>query len=87
MFHRREAAKSYAIQILGEGQRDLFVVLKDANGLYWVFQDVQLSAVGEGSGTAKADGSKYSVTLMAESTEYALEASLATLQTFDSALF
>lgn len=87
MFHRREAAKSYAIQILGEGQRDLVCVVTDANGLYWVFDNIQLSAVGEGSGTAKADGSKYSVTLMGEATEYAWEASLATLQSFDSVIF
>lgn len=87
MFHRREAAKSYAIQILGEGQRDLFVVLKDANGLYWAFENMQLSAVSEGSGTAKADGSKYSVTFVGEAVEYAYEASLSTLQTFDSTLF
>lgn len=87
MFHRREASKSYAIQLLGEGQRDLFVIVKDANGLYFCFQNVQLSAVGEGSGTAKADASKYSITLLAEDTQYALEASLATLTTFDSVLF
>jgi hypothetical protein len=87
MFHRREAAKSYAIQLLGEGQRDLFAIVKDANGKYWAFQNMQLSAVGEGSGTAKADASKYSVTLLGENVEYAYEASLATLQTFDSTLF
>ena len=87
MFHRREAAKSYTIQILGEGQRDLFIVLKDANGLDWAFENMQLSSVSEGSGTAKADGSKYSVTFVGEAVEYAWEASLATLQTFDSTLF
>ena len=87
MFHRREAAKSYAIQILGEGQRDLTIVLKDANGLYWVFNDIQLSAVSEGSGTAKADGSKYSVTFVGEAVEFAWEASLAVLQSFDPVLF
>lgn len=87
MFHRREASKSYAIQLLGEGQRDLFIVLLDSNGLYWVFQNMQLSAVSEGSGTAKADGSKYSVVFTGEDTEYALESTLGVLQTFDSTLF
>ena len=87
MFHRREASKSNAIQILGEGQRDLFFVLKDANGLYWCGDNFQLSAVGEGSGTAKADGSKYSCTFVAENVEYLYEASLGILQTFDSTLF
>lgn len=66
MFHRREASKSKAIKILGEGQRDLAVIVKDANGKYWYFPMAQLTATGEGSGTAKADGSKYSVTFVAE---------------------
>jgi hypothetical protein len=73
MFHRREASKSKAIKILGEGQRDLAVVVGDANGRYWYFENAQLSAVAEGSGTAKADGSKYSVTLVAESEHLAYE--------------
>jgi hypothetical protein len=66
MFHRREASKSKAIKILGEGQRDLAVIIKDANGKYWYFPFAQLTATAEGSGTAKADGSKYSVTFVAE---------------------
>ena len=86
-FHRREASKSYAIQLLGEGQRDLTCIVKDGNGLYWIFDNMQLTAVGEGSGTAKADGSKYSLTLTGEATEYAWEVVLATLQTFDSSVF
>lgn len=64
--HRREASKSRQIKIMGEGQRDLAVIVKDANGKYWYFPYAQVSATGEGSGTAKADGSKYSVTLVAE---------------------
>jgi hypothetical protein len=64
--HRREAAKSRQIKIMGEGQRDLAVIVKDANEKYWYFPYAQVSATGEGSGTAKADGSKYSVTLVAE---------------------
>lgn len=64
--HRREAAKSRQIKIMGEGQRDLAVIVKDANGKYWYFPYAQVTAVGEGSGTAKADGSKYSVVLTAE---------------------
>ena len=66
MFHRREAAVSRSIKVLGEGQRDLAVIVKDANGKYWYFPYAQLSAVGEGSGTTKADGSKYSIALTAE---------------------
>ena len=73
IFHRREAAKSKAIKILGEGQRDLALVVGDANGKYWYFPKAQLTAVTEGSGTAKADGSKYSVTFVAENEQLAYE--------------
>jgi hypothetical protein len=73
IFHRREAAKSKAIKILGEGQRDLALVVGDANGKYWYFPKAQLTAVSEGSGTAKADGSKYSVTFVSEAEQLAYE--------------
>ena len=73
MFHRREAAKSRSIKILGEGQRDLAVIVLDANGKYWYFPTAQVTAVAEGSGTAKADGSKYSITMVAENETLAYE--------------
>jgi hypothetical protein len=73
MFHRREAAKSKAIKILGEGQRDLAIVVGDANGKFWYFPNAQLSAVTEGSGQAKADGSKYAVSFVAENEFLAYE--------------
>lgn len=66
IFTRREAAKSAKIKILGEGQRYLGALIQDSNNLYWLCENLQLSATGEGSGVAKADGSKYSVTLIAE---------------------
>jgi len=81
MFHRREASKSKAIKILGEGQRDLALVVGDANGKFWYFENAQLSAVAEGSGTAKADGSKYSVTFVAESEHLAYEVDSALIPT------
>ena len=73
MFSRRDKEKSEAINVLGSGQQFLAVFIQDANDKYWYFEDVQLSAVGEGSGTARADGSKYSVTLLAESDHLAYE--------------
>jgi hypothetical protein len=73
MFHRREGSKSRAIKILGEGQRDLAVIVLDGNGKYWYFEKVQVTAFGEGSGTAKADGSKYSLVLTAEAENLAFE--------------
>ena len=66
MFSRRDKDKSEAINVLGAGQQFLSAIIQDANDKYWYFEDLQLSAVGEGSGTARADGSKYSVTLLAE---------------------
>jgi len=66
MVHRRSALSSKNIALLFEGQRDLAVVGKDGNDKYWYFKNARVSAVGEGSGTAKTDGSKYSVTLVAD---------------------
>lgn len=77
IFHRREAAKSKSIKILGEGQRDLALVVGDANGKYWYFPNAQLTAVTEGSGTSKADGSKYSITFVAENENLAFEVAAA----------
>ena len=73
VFHRREMAKSNALKILGSGQQYLAAVVLDANGKYWYFPYMQLTATGEGSGTARADGSKYSVTLLAEADHLAYE--------------
>lgn len=72
VFSRREATKSKSIKILGEGQRYLGAVTLDSNGIYWLFTDLQLSNVAEGSGTARADGSKYAVTLMGETANFAM---------------
>jgi len=73
MFNRRDKEKSEAISVLGSGQQYLAVFIQDANDKYWYFENVQLTATGEGSGTARADGSKYSITLLAESDHLAYE--------------
>ncbi|MEX0596486.1 MAG: hypothetical protein WD512_08280 [Candidatus Paceibacterota bacterium] len=73
MFHRRESIKSNALKVLGSGQQYLTGIVQDANGLYWFFPFLQLTATGEGSGVARADGSKYSVTLLAENEFLAFE--------------
>ena len=78
MFHRREADKSRAIKILGSGQQYLTAIILDANGKYWYFPYLQVSAVAEGSGTARADGSKYAVTLIAENEYLAYEVNMTT---------
>jgi hypothetical protein len=64
MFPRRNASKTTAIALLAQGQRYLSGLAKDENGEWHFFYDLQLSAVGEGSGDTKASGSKYSVTLV-----------------------
>ena len=73
MFNRRDKEKSEAINVLGSGQQYLAVFIQDANDKYWYFENVQLTATGEGSGTARADGSKYSITLLSESDHLAYE--------------
>lgn len=73
MVHRRDAAKSRAIKIMGAGQRYLYALAKDANGKYWYFKFTQLQSVGEGSGQERADGSKYSLVFIAENDDFAYE--------------
>ena len=80
MFHRRDQSKSQAIKVLGAGQQYLNVIVQDANGKYWYFPFMQLTASAEGSGTARADGSKYSVTLTAENEFLAYEVTESTVQ-------
>ena len=73
MFHRRDQEKSRAIKVLAAGQQYLNAVVGDANGKFWYFPFLQVSAYGEGSGVARADGSKYSLTLLAENETLAYE--------------
>ena len=73
MFNRRDKDKSEAINVLGSGQQYLAVFIQDANDKFWYFENVQLTATGEGSGTSRQDGSKYSVTLLAEADHLAYE--------------
>ncbi len=75
VFHRREALKSKSIKILGEGQRYLGVVIGTANGQFWYFPYMQLSAVTGGSGKARGDGSNYNITLIGEDEHSAYEMS------------
>lgn len=66
MIHRRDALKSRALNILGAGQRYLYMILKDGNGKFWYLEYAQKQSTGEGSGQERADGSKYSVVFVAE---------------------
>jgi hypothetical protein len=66
VFAKREAAKSYALQVLGEGLRVLTFLVKDANNIWWMISDAQLSGGAEESGVAPADGAKYNVSFLAD---------------------
>jgi hypothetical protein len=61
---RRDVAKRNRLALLT--QRDLAVIFKDSNGLYWYpgqDEGMYLSESTSTSGTAKADGSNYVITL------------------------
>jgi hypothetical protein len=69
---RREQAKRNSIMLIAAGHQDLAIIILDQNGLYWyqgLVNGANLTAQGEGSGTAKADGSKYSLTFLSEEPE------------------
>lgn len=76
--HRRSAAKSKALNILSSGQRYLYAFLLDANGVWWYVPYLQLQSNTGGSGQERADGSNYTVTLVAEDdhTPYEIDASI-----------
>ena len=66
VLHRRQKEKSYALNVLGAGQRYLYGILEDANGKFWYGKYLQLTSNGGGSGTNRADGSNYNVVLTAD---------------------
>jgi hypothetical protein len=64
---RREVAKRNSIALLSEGQRNLKIIVKDSNGLYWYFgaeNGVVLTTVAGGSGENRAAGSNYVLTFI-----------------------
>jgi hypothetical protein len=61
---KREVSKRNTLALLT--QRDLAVIFQDANGLYWYpgkVEGMYLSESTSTSGTARADGSNYVITL------------------------
>lgn len=74
MFNRMETAKRIEISALA--QNDLVVIVKDANGKYWLLgKDEPVNATaGDGlTGTARADRNGYSITLQDNSLEMPYE--------------
>ena len=74
VFNRMETTKRIEITALAQGE--LVVIVKDANGLYWLlgeYEPVVISA-GDGlTGTARADRNGYSITLQDNSPEMSSE--------------
>lgn len=73
---RREVAKRNKIALVASGQRNLSIIILDNNGLYWWMgyaNYANLTGLGEGSGTVKGDGSKYTLTFLAEEPELMFE--------------
>jgi hypothetical protein len=69
---KRDVAKRNVLKLLT--QRDLAVIVKDANGIHWLIgrnDGGYLSEQTSTSGTAKADGSNYVLTIIAEELEMA----------------
>jgi len=64
--HRRTGLKSRALDIIGAGQRYLYTLELDANGIWWYTPHAQLQSVTGGSGMERADGSNYDAILIAE---------------------
>src|SRR5574344_348189 len=70
VFNRMETAKRVEISALA--QNDLVIIVKDANGKYWLLgKDEPVNATaGDGlTGTARADRNGYSITLQDNSLE------------------
>jgi hypothetical protein len=73
---RREKTKAEAIKKLTDGQKQLFIIVKDSNGLYWAFgkdEGMVVTAIEGGSGTAKADANNYTITFTGEEADNAPE--------------
>ena len=74
VFNRMETSKRVALTALA--QADLYVIVEDNNGKYWLLghdEEVMMSA-GDGlTGTARTDRNGYSITLTDNSKEFPLE--------------
>jgi len=70
---RREALKSRSIKIMGDGQRYLYALVRDLNGIWWYLPYSQLQTAGGGSGREREDGSKYDIVFYGEDSLLAYE--------------
>jgi len=74
---RREASKRQSLLLIAQGQPELSIMVKDSNGLYWMFglddDKMYLSGDEGGTGTAKADLNGYILTFTGETATPAYE--------------
>ena len=73
---RRDKTKAEKIKELATGQKKLWIIVKDSNGLYWAFgkdSGAYLTEVTGGSGVAKGDANAYNITFTAEEADNAPE--------------
>lgn len=64
------------LEMQGLAVNDMWVIVLDANGIYWYlgYDEPVNSSAGSGeTGTAKTDGNKYSITLLDESETFPYE--------------
>lgn len=65
--HGRDASKSKKISVMAAGQRELDIIVPQNDGGYVYLRKATLTTVADGTGAAKADGSKYTLTFTAQS--------------------
>ena len=73
---RRDKTKAEAIKELTAGQKQLWIIVKDSNGLYWAFgkdSGAYVTEITGGSGTAKGDANGYNIVFTAEEADNAPE--------------
>lgn len=77
VLNRREASKRQRLLLIADGQPALTIIVKDSNGLYWIFglgdDKMHLTANEGGSGTAKADLNGYTLTFICQDAKPAYE--------------
>lgn len=70
VLNRREAAKRQRLLLVALGQPELTCIVKDSNGLYWIFglydDKVYFTGSEGGTGTTKADLNGYTLSFTAE---------------------
>jgi hypothetical protein len=65
--HGRDAAKSRKISLIAAGQREVDIIVPQNDGGYVYLRKMQLASTADGTGAAKTDGSKYTLTFDGQS--------------------